>query len=182
MFAAAESIRELQARIIRVLRDSSITFALSGSNATFAWIADIDEAAVRQYRNIELIIDRRDGEHVTERLSQLNLLPDKAPFQIYFRERYTQRKRWAHRALFAGEQVAGGQCCVPSLSNVIWLRNAPIIGLKQLVTFQLSRWYLDDQVDLRDLIEVGLVEATWLTWLPAALASRLKELLDNPDG
>ena len=37
-----------------------------------------------------------------------------------------------------------------------------------------------DRVHLRDLMEVGLVDASWLTRVPAALRSRLQELLDNP--
>ena len=39
-----------------------------------------------------------------------------------------------------------------------------------------------DRVHLRDLMDVGLVDAGWLTRVPAALRSRLQELLDNPEG
>jgi hypothetical protein len=35
---------------------------------------------------------------------------------------------------------------------------------------------------LHDMIDVGLIDETWLTRLPAELSSRLKELLDNPEG
>jgi len=38
-------------------------------------------------------------------------------------------------------------------------------------------------VHLRDLMDVGLVDATWLEQpMPVALLSRLQELLDNPEG
>lgn len=39
-----------------------------------------------------------------------------------------------------------------------------------------------DRMHLRDLIDVGLVDETWTAQLPAELATRLQELLDNPDG
>ena len=39
-----------------------------------------------------------------------------------------------------------------------------------------------DRVHLRDLIEVGLVDAGWLGRLPLAHAERLKSLLDTPEG
>ena len=39
-----------------------------------------------------------------------------------------------------------------------------------------------DRVHLRDLIEVGLVDATWAARLPSKLAARLQDLLDNPEG
>jgi hypothetical protein len=32
------------------------------------------------------------------------------------------------------------------------------------------------------MIEVGLLDGSWLARLPAQLAPRLKELLDNPEG
>jgi hypothetical protein len=35
---------------------------------------------------------------------------------------------------------------------------------------------------LRDLIDVELVDASWVQRLPPELASRLQELLDNPEG
>lgn len=38
-----------------------------------------------------------------------------------------------------------------------------------------------DRTHVRDMIEVGLLDEAWLGKLPAELAPRLKELLDNPD-
>ena len=38
-----------------------------------------------------------------------------------------------------------------------------------------------DRTHLRDLMDVGLIDETWLPRLPAKLSSRLKELLDNPE-
>jgi hypothetical protein len=39
-----------------------------------------------------------------------------------------------------------------------------------------------DRTHIRDMMEVGLVDESWLTRLPALLAERLKGLLDNPEG
>jgi hypothetical protein len=39
-----------------------------------------------------------------------------------------------------------------------------------------------DRTHLRDLIDVGLVNATWPSRLPAELGKRLQQLLDNPEG
>ena len=38
-----------------------------------------------------------------------------------------------------------------------------------------------DRMHLRDLINVNLVDDSWLSRLPPALRLRLKELLDNPE-
>ena len=39
-----------------------------------------------------------------------------------------------------------------------------------------------DRMHLHDLIDVGLVDASWLPRLPDELSVRLKELLDDPEG
>jgi hypothetical protein len=38
-----------------------------------------------------------------------------------------------------------------------------------------------DRTHLRDLIGVGLIDASWLPKLPPELAGRLKQILDTPD-
>ena len=39
-----------------------------------------------------------------------------------------------------------------------------------------------DRTHLRDLIEVGLIDADWTGRLPRQLAERLQVLLDSPEG
>jgi hypothetical protein len=46
---------------------------------------------------------------------------------------------------------------------------------------KLTSFRRKDQVHLLDMLEVGLIDPSWLTRLPNDLASRLKELIDNPD-
>jgi len=38
-----------------------------------------------------------------------------------------------------------------------------------------------DRTHLRDLKAAVLVDATWMSWLPASLASRLQSLQDTPE-
>lgn len=39
-----------------------------------------------------------------------------------------------------------------------------------------------DRVHVRDMISVGLVDESWLAKYPEPIWSRLKELLDDPNG
>lgn len=39
-----------------------------------------------------------------------------------------------------------------------------------------------DQMHLLDMISVGLIDATWIEKLPPQHASRLQQLLDDPEG
>jgi hypothetical protein len=101
---------------------------------------------------------------------------------ILFRNDLIRHERWADLAIFAGDCIGGKVGSVPSLENMVILNGTPVICLDRLVSFQLSRWLLDDQVDLRDLIGVGLLDGKWADRVPPALARRLIQLLEDPDG
>ncbi len=47
---------------------------------------------------------------------------------------------------------------------------------------KLIAWRDKDRTHLRDLIGVGLIDATWPARLPAPLGARLQQLLDDPNG
>jgi hypothetical protein len=51
-----------------------------------------------------------------------------------------------------------------------------------LVRMKLTFFRDQDRTHLRDMLEVGLIDATWGKRLPAELARRLQELIDNPEG
>ena len=56
-----------------------------------------------------------------------------------------------------------------------------IIALEPLVRMKLTSFRARDRMHILDLIDVGLVDATWPARFPPELANRLQELLDNPD-
>ena len=56
------------------------------------------------------------------------------------------------------------------------------ISLEPLVRMKLTAFRDKDRTHLRDLIDVGLLDASWLAKLPPILADRLRLLLENPEG
>ena len=56
-----------------------------------------------------------------------------------------------------------------------------VIALESLVTMKLISHKNKDRMHLRDMIDVGLIDASWLTKLLPELANRLKQILDTPD-
>lgn len=56
-----------------------------------------------------------------------------------------------------------------------------LLSLDALVRMKLTSFRDKDRVHLRDLLEVGLIDASWCARLPAALRARLQNLLDNPE-
>ena len=56
-----------------------------------------------------------------------------------------------------------------------------LVTLPALLGMKLVSFRDKDRTHLRDLIELGLVDASWLDRLPSPLAARLRELLENPE-
>jgi len=57
-----------------------------------------------------------------------------------------------------------------------------VVALESLVRMKLVSFRDKDRVHLRDLIDVGLVDESWTERFPPELASRLRQLLESPDG
>jgi hypothetical protein len=57
-----------------------------------------------------------------------------------------------------------------------------VLHLESLVRMKLTSYRRKDQVHLLDMISVGLIDATWPSRFPSALATRLQQLLDDPNG
>ena len=57
-----------------------------------------------------------------------------------------------------------------------------VVTLEALVRMKLAAFRDRDRTHLRDLIEVGLVDAEWLDRLPSELQPRMRTLLETPGG
>jgi hypothetical protein len=85
--------------------------------------------------------------------------------------------------LFAGETVrSGDEFPCPDLDESEPSAEFQVVTLPALVRMKLTSWRDKDRTHLRDMIQVGLVDASWPARLPTALGERLQELLDNPEG
>ena len=57
-----------------------------------------------------------------------------------------------------------------------------LLSLSALARMKLTSFRDKDRTHLRDLIEVRLLDASWVARLPSELGVRLQHLLDNPEG
>ena len=71
---------------------------------------------------------------------------------------------------------------MPELSEAEGTPAFKLLNLEPLVAMKLTSFRLKDRVHLLDMIDVGLIDESWPSRFPAELSTRLKELLDNPEG
>ena len=57
-----------------------------------------------------------------------------------------------------------------------------VLDLEALVRIKLTAFRDKDRTHLRDLIDVGLIDATWCPRFPDELAAHLRGLIDTPGG
>lgn len=57
-----------------------------------------------------------------------------------------------------------------------------ILSLESLVRMKLTSFRDKDRMHLRDMLDVGLIDSSWLTQLLPEHAARLQQLIDDPDG
>src|SRR5207302_10657541 len=93
------------------------------------------------------------------------------------------KARDAVHVVFAGEKVRPDYPLVaPDVAEIEREAAYKVLNLDALVRMKLTSFRDGDRTHLLDMIEAGIVEKGWLARLPAELAPRLKQLLDNPEG
>ena len=60
MIRAVEKIRERLLRAADALESAKVPYAVAGGNAVAAWVSRIDEAAVRNTRDVDILLRRSD--------------------------------------------------------------------------------------------------------------------------
>lgn len=183
MERAVARVRDRLLRATSVLNKAGVPYAVVGGHAVASWVATIDKGAVRNTRDIDLLIRREDLPTVTVALEQAGFVRTELLDVTMFLDGPDAKPSESIHLLFAGEKVRPEHPLPnPELSTVDDPDNFRVITFDALVHMNLLSNRDKDRTHIRDLIGVGLVDSTWLAKLPPLLAERLQEILDTPEG
>src|SRR4029434_11005790 len=70
MIRAVEKVRERLLRAVAALRAAGVPYAVAGGNAVAAWVSRVDEAAVRNTRDVDILLRREDLPAATEAMQR----------------------------------------------------------------------------------------------------------------
>jgi hypothetical protein len=183
MIRAVEKVRERLMRATAALEAAGIPYAVAGGNAVAAWVSRVDEAAVRYTQDVDILIRREDLERVKTAMAAAGFIYRHAKSIDMFLDGPGAKVRDAVHIVFAGEKVRPESLvAAPTVEESEADPAFRLLSLDGLVRMKLTAFRDKDRTHLRDMIDVGLVDPSWLDRLPPELAPRLKELLDNPEG
>lgn len=181
--SAAEKVRDRLLRATGALGQAGFEYAVAGETAVAAWVARVDESATRTTRDVDILLRRDD-------LPAARIALEAAGFEYrhssgldLFLDGPDAKARDAVHVVFAGEFVRAGEALPnPEVGESVDAGGYRVLDLPALVRIKLTAFRDKDRTHLRDLIDVGLVDRDWCDRFPETLNSRLRILLDTPDG
>lgn len=175
-------VRERLERSTAALNAAGIDYAVIGGNAVSLWVSRIDAEAVRNTRDVDLLLRRDDFENARIALEQAGFVHRHSAGVDLFLDTPDTRARDALHIVFAGEKVLPGHAeAAPDVHQSEPAGPFRLVQLEPLVRMKLCAFRRRDQMHLCDLISIGLVDQSWVERLPGPLGDRLQELLDDPD-
>ena len=182
MVRAVEKVRLRLLRAATALEQAKVPYAVVGGNAVAAWVARMDETAVRNTQDVAILLRRGDLETAQNALAAAEFAYRHVKGVDMFLDGPEAKARDAVHVVFSGERVRPEYLLpVPDVTDAEQTPEFRLLNLEPLVRMKLTSFRRKDQVHVLDLAEVGLVDESWLNRLPPELSERLRELLNSPE-
>jgi len=183
MERAVEKVRDRLLRSTAALESAGVPYAVIGGNAVMAWVEQADESAVRFTQDVDLVLRREDLDRAREALERAGFVHRRSAGIDMFLDGPGAKARDAVHVIFSGEKVRPEYvAAVPDVAESVSFKSYRVLALEAVVRMKLTSYRDKDKTHVRDMIGVGLVDATWPARYPPELAARLQHLLDTPDG
>jgi hypothetical protein len=180
---AVEKVRDRLLRSTAALEAAGVPYAVIGGNAVMAWVEQVDESAVRFTQDVDLVLRREDLDRAAEALAQAGFVHRRSAGIDMFLDGPGAKARDAVHVIFSGQKVRPEYvAAVPDVAESVSFKSYRVLALEAVVRMKLTSYRDKDKMHVRDMIGVGLVDATWPARYPPELAARLQHLLDTPDG
>ena len=189
MAEGIESVKKRLDRAAAALGSAGVKYAVVGGNAVAAWVSRVDAAAVRNTRDVDILLRREDMDQAKAALESAGFVHrrvaslGKAAAMDVFLDGPDAKVRDAIHILWAGEKaVPDAVEATPQLGFTEPGDGFELIPLDDLVRMKLTSFRDKDRMHLRDLLSVGLVDESWPGRFSPALGDRLRMILDDPEG
>ena len=182
MERAVEKVNERLRKTVRILEDAKVPYAVIGGHAVRAWVAQVDEAALRTTRDVDILVRPADLQAMTAAMTAAGFHYRKTTGLDMFVEQPDGSARDAVHVMLVGNVERKGDEPNPDIEPTATANDFQTVALETLVRMKLNAYRRKDQVHLLDMISLGMIDESWLGMYPQNLRLRLEELLNDPDG
>ena len=189
MSNAVEKVRERLLRAAKALANAGVPYAVVGGNAVAAWVSRVDESAVRNTRDVDLLLRRESLDAAARALAAAGFIHrrvaalGRAGEMDIFLDGPDGKVRDALHIVFSREKVyPDSPEPAGDVDESEPAGDFQLVALEALVRMKLCAFRDKDRVHLRDLIEVGLVDESWCARLSPLLRQRLEMILASREG
>ena len=181
MERAVEKVNERLRKTVGILEAAQVPYAVVGGHAVRAWVAQVDEAALRTTRDVDILVRPSDLPAMISAMTAAGFFHRNTSGLDMFVEHPDASARDAVHVLLVGNVERGGEPN-PDIEPAARANDFRTVELESLVRMKLNANRDKDRVHLRDMISLGMIDWSWLDKYPQQLRLRLKELLEDPDG
>jgi hypothetical protein len=183
MFRAVELVKQRLDRTCVALRTAGVPYAVIGGNAVAAWVATIDDGAVRNTRDVDILLREQDLELATTAMEAAGFVRDSVMNVTVFLDGPNGKPSQGIHVLLAERKVREEYTtATPCIDQAVDIEGRSIVELDALVEMKLNSFRDKDRTHLRDMIQVGLIDGTWPGRFQRDLGNRLQDLLNDPEG
>lgn len=189
MAKGIDDVRDRLLRAAKALESAGVRYAVVGGNAVAAWVSRVDAAAVRNTRDVDILLNREDMARAIAAMEEAGFVHrrvaslGKTAAMDVFLDGPSAKVRDAVHVLWAAEKALPDAVeATPVLAETEEGDGFVLIPLETLVRMKLISFRDKDRMHLRDLLAVGLIDDSWLARFPDTLAERLRAILNDPDG
>jgi hypothetical protein len=180
MTAAVEAVHQRACRAAAALQQAGVPCLIVGGHAVAAWVARVDQEAVRNTKDVDLLVRREDFPQVIEALQAVGFIHRNVAGVDMFLDGPEGSVRSAIHVVFAAEKVRADYLLpLPDVTESEPGPDFPVPTLDALVRMKLTSFRLKDKVHLLDMLEVGLINESWCSRFPPELGARLEEVIDS---
>lgn len=181
---AVEKVRERLLKTCRALEGANVPYVVIGGHAVAVWVGSKDEGAIRNTKDVDILLNRTDLAKATEAMSAAGFDQAEIDGETMFLDRSDPTPSRAVHAAFAGEKfkVQNPYPAPPVFNGIRSPEGVEALGLIELLTMKLIAFRNIDRVHISDMIKVGLIDDSVAEQIPPVLRPRLEEIRANPDG
>lgn len=175
-FLAVEKLQKTLFKITSFLEKGGIPYAVIGGNAVAAWVASVDESAVRTTKDIDLMFNRDDMANITNLFENMGFIREDLKGLTIFVDAIERNRRTGIHVVIAGDKVRPSYLYpAPDLSEIKKSKEGFIvIDLLPLIKMKLTSFRDKDRVHVGDMLSVGLITGDIKKNLPPDLLERLE--------